>query len=84
MTDETNGRQAPRYSVAKIEPAAPPEGGADGEWYRYCIANDSSEIVGMRAGSLSAVRDYVEQYVDQLNQRAKLGYSTYAPRKVSR
>jgi hypothetical protein len=56
----------------------------EGEWYEYIIGRGSSSIRGKRAGSLKAVTEYVEEYADNLNQRAALGYSAYAARKPTK
>ena len=39
---------------------------------------------GKRAGSKKAVTGYVEEYVENLNRRATLGYSAYATRKSAK
>ena len=72
------------FSVVSIEKTDPPEGVSDGEWYDYVIIRGDSEIRGKRAGSKKAVTGYVEEYVENLNRRATLGYSAYATRKSAK
>ena len=73
-----------KFPVSSIEKTEPPEGVTGGEWYEYVIGRGSSVITGKRSGTLKAVTEYVEQYADNLNQRAKLGYSAYAARKPTK
>jgi len=70
-----------KFPVTSIEKTEPPAGVTEGEWYEYIIGLGSSAIKGKRAGSLEAVTEYVEEYADNLNRRAALGYSAYAERK---
>jgi hypothetical protein len=73
-----------KFPVTSIERTEPPAGVTEGEWYEYFIGRGSSSIRGKRAGSLKAVTEYVEEYADNLNQRAALGYSAYAARKPTK
>lgn len=73
-----------KFPVASIEKTDPPQGVKEGEWYEYVIGKGSSAITGKRAGSLKAVTEYVEEYADNLNRRAALGYSAYAARKPTK
>lgn len=77
-TDSDEGRKF-RVTIIKRIPA--PEGMAGDEWYRYVIDHVSSKIEGKRSGTYSSVQRYAEEYADNLNQRAKLGYSAYAAKK---
>lgn len=70
-----------KFPVTSIQKTEPPAGVTGGEWYEYIIGEGSSSIRGKRAGSLQAVTEYVEEYADNLNRRASLGYSAYAARK---
>lgn len=79
--DDVIGAQ---FSVVSIEKTDRPEGVSDGDWYAYVIIRGDSEIRGKRAGTLKAVTGYVEEYVDNLNRRATLGYSAYAARKPAK
>ena len=72
-----------QFSVVSIEKTEPPEG-VNGEWYGYVIIRGDSEIRGKRAGTRKAVTGYVEEYVENLNRRATLGYSAYATRKSAK
>jgi len=85
MTDlndeEPTKSKFPVTSIAKTEP---PSGVAEGEWYEYIIGQGASAIRGKRSGTLKAVTQYVEEYADNLNRRAALGYSAYAARKPAK
>ena len=70
-----------KFPVNSIEKTDPPDGATKGEWYEYIIGRGASAIRGKRSGSLQAVTEYVEEYADNLNRRAALGYSAYAARK---
>ncbi len=70
-----------RFSVTKIEKTDPPEGMPEGEWYHYVIGRGTSEIQGKRPGTLESVIEHVEEFVENLNRRALLGYSAYAAAK---
>lgn len=73
-----------KFPVTSIEKTEPPSGVTEGDWYEYIIGEGSSAIKGKRAGSLKAVTEYVEEYADNLNRRAALGYSAYAARKPTK
>jgi hypothetical protein len=73
-----------KFPITSIEKTEPPAGATKGEWYEYIIGRGSSSIRGKRSGSLQAVTEYVEEYADNLNQRAALGYSAYAARKPTK
>ena len=72
------------FKIIKIEKADPQGKTTGGEWYLYSIEHESSPIDGMREGTLSAVKKHVEEYVENLNDRATHGYSAYAAKKVKR
>jgi hypothetical protein len=85
MTDETDDEVfESKFPVTSIEKTEPPKGVTEGDWYEYVIGQGSSVITGKRAGSLKAVTEYVEEYADNLNRRAALGYSAYAARKPTK
>jgi len=69
-----------QFSVLSIEKTSPPDNGSGGEWYRYVIGHESTQINGMQSGSLHSVSQYVEQYVEKLNARPYWGYSSYSTR----
>ena len=77
--DELGERE---FVVTDIVEIDPPQGESRGTWYRYTIQHGLSPIEGMRSGSLKSVRRYAEEFAENLNQRALLGYSAYATRKV--
>jgi len=85
MTEPSPNEEFERkFRVTTIEKTEPPEGVEGGEWYHYVIDHHASKIEGKRSGTLQSVRSYVEEYADNLNQRATLGYSAYAARKVKK
>ena len=69
------------FVVTDVVETDPPQGVSGGSWFRYTIGHGSSPISGIRSGSLKSVRLYAEEFADNLNQRAMLGYSAYAARK---
>ncbi len=73
-----------KFSVTKIEKTDPPEGMPAGEWYRYVIGRGTSEIQGKRPGTLESVTEHAEEFVENLNRRALLGYSAYAAPKPAK
>ena len=73
-----------KFAVTKIEIMDPPEGMPEGEWYHYVIGRGTSEIQGKQPGTLASVTEHVEEFVENLNQRALLGYSAYAAPKPSK
>ena len=79
--DEVIERKFPVTSVVKTDP---PDGVTEGQWYEYVIGLGSSAITGKRAGSLKSVTEYAEDFADNLNRRAALGYSAYAARKPTK
>lgn len=72
------------FFVTDIVKTDPPDGSSSGTWYRYTIGHGSSPISGVRAGSLKSVKAYAEEFAENLNQRALLGYSAYAARRLQK
>jgi len=70
-----------QFHVSTIEKIEPPAGTSGDDWYEYTIGEGSSAITGKRAGSLKSVRLHAEEFAENLNQRAALGYSAYAARR---
>ena len=76
MNDESDDDIFDRkFNVTKIEKTDPPAGMQAGEWYRYVIGKGSSEIQGIRSGTLQSVTEHAEEYASNLNQRATQGYT---------
>ena len=75
---------AREFVVTEVVETEPPQGLSGGKWYRYTLSNAASPITGMRSGSLKSVRQYAEEFADNLNQRALLGYSAYAARRTKK
>ena len=77
-TDKINSRI---FRVISIEKSDSPEGITGEEWYQYVINQGLSSMTGKRPGTLKSVTEYVEEFVDNLNQRTTPGYSAHAVRK---
>lgn len=73
-----------KFALTSIERTDPPLGMIEGEWYEYVIGRGASAINGKRAGTLTSVTEYVEEFADNLNRRAASGYSAYAARKTTK
>lgn len=71
-----------KYHIHSIEEIDAPTGmESDQQWYQYVISHGPSRIEGKRPGTLESVKQHAEEYTENLNQRATLGYSAYATRK---
>lgn len=79
--DELGEREFFVIDVVEIDP---PNGVSRGNWYRYTIGHGSSPITGRRSGTLQSVRRHAEEFAENLNQRALLGYSAYATRRLQK
>lgn len=77
-------KQPEPFRILSIEKTDPPEGVSGGEWYRYSIDYKASPIVGIRSGTLSSVKQHLEEYLEKLNARATLGYSAYASKATKK
>lgn len=77
-------KQPEPFRIASIEKTDPPEGVSGGEWYRYCIEYKASPIEGIRSGTLSSVKQHLEEYLEKLNARATQGYTTYVSRNTKK
>jgi len=82
MNTESNKRiDEYTYHVLSVEKTEPPEGMPKGNWHHYVIRRGKSIIEGLQIGSLAAVTEYAEVFVEGLNERAAKGGSTYVARK---
>jgi len=79
--DELDDR---KFHVTGIEKTEPPAGMNEDNWYQYTIGEGVSVIRGKRSGSLKSVKEYAEEFAENLNQRAALGYSAYAARRLQK
>ncbi len=70
-----------QFAVTGIEKTEPPADETEGNWYQYTIGEGDSAITGKRAGSLASVRKHAEEFAENLNRRAALGYSPYTARR---
>jgi hypothetical protein len=90
MTDETSDDTSDetsddtydrKFRVTSVEKSDPPKGISGDDWYHYVISQGPSKIMGQRPGTLKSVTEHAEEFVENLNRRAALGYSAYAARK---
>jgi hypothetical protein len=70
-----------KYRLISVEKTDPPEGMPNGSWYRYVIGQGTSRIEGTRLGTLKSVTRHAEEYAENLDTRATIGYSAYVSRK---
>jgi len=70
-----------KFRLISIEKTDPPEGMPGDSWYRYVIGQGTSRIEGKRLGTLKAVTLHAEEYAENLDTRATIGYSAYVSRK---
>jgi hypothetical protein len=73
-----------QFHVSTIEKIDPPDGTSGEDWYEYTIGEGSSAIKGKRSGTLKSVRLHAEEFAENLNRRAALGYSAYAARRTQK
>lgn len=74
---------ASEYQMVKLEKTAAPAGAEGDNWYTYTIQRNSlTNIVGNRRGTLEQVKEYVREYVADINSRhGNGGYSLWMTRK---
>ncbi len=77
--DDTLERR--QFKVTSVKKTSPPAGASGAKWYQYVIGRGDSAIKGKRAGTLRSVKQHAEEFADNLNRRASLGYSPYAARR---
>ncbi|UCH40808.1 MAG: hypothetical protein JSU67_03690 [Gammaproteobacteria bacterium] len=80
MSEESANLDERQFQLTRIEKTTAPAGEADQQWYEYVIGEGTSAIRGKRAGSRKSVKQYAEEFAENLNRRANLGYSPYAAR----
>ena len=77
-----DGEEKPRYHVVTVEKIATPEGMPGNNWHRYVIRRNSSDIEGMKPGTLNSVTAHAETVAENLNMRSGGANNTaYASRK---
>ena len=81
MSAKNDHNDERHFAVTSIEKTEPPADETAGNWYQYTIGEGDSAITGKRAGSLASVRRHAEEFAENLNKRAALGYSAYATRR---
>ena len=84
MSDSFDSLGEREYFVTDVVKSDPPKGLSGDNWYRYTIGHGSTPISGLRSGSLKSVRRYAEEFAENLNLRALLGYSVYAARRLQK
>lgn len=82
-TEATTVASPSEYHVVKLEKTAAPNGAEGDNWYTYTIERNSlTNIVGNRRGTLEQVKEYVRNYVADINSRhGNGGYSLWMTRK---
>lgn len=70
------------YRLTNIEKTDPPEGMPEGNWYHYVVEYGDSTMNCIRAGTLAEVTQHAEAFVENLNSRSAIGYSSYGARKA--
>jgi hypothetical protein len=60
------------FELVSIQKAPAPSGGEGNDWFSYCISQGSNTITGYRQGSLSAIREAVQEIIVGLNERRSL------------
>lgn len=60
-----------KFEIVTIKKAKAPLSEREGNWYQYTIANNSTEITGLRRGSKDEVMGFVSASVHRLNNRHK-------------
>ncbi len=84
VPEETEKSLERHFHVTSIEKIDPPAGISGENWYQYTIGEGESAITGKRGGSLKSVKLHAEEFADNLNRRAALGYSAYAARRTQK
>lgn len=60
-----------QFEVVNFEKTQAPMPGNSGNWYQYTIANNITEITGIRRGSRAEVLNFVKSSIERLNTRHK-------------
>lgn len=66
------------FEVASVEKVDRPDGGQEGDWYRYVLASGPARITGYHRGTPEEVTDYAESCAADFNLRNATGKSTRA------
>jgi hypothetical protein len=66
------------FEVASVERVDRPDGGQEGDWYRYVLASGPARITGYHRGTPQEVTDYAESCAADFNLRNATGKSTRA------
>lgn len=78
VDDETSKEESPdryivktHFNVMSIEKTSAPEGMVGDDWYKYVIGKGSSEIQGLKMGTLNEVTEHANNVANDLNDRSK-------------
>lgn len=63
------------FAVASIEKVDRPDGGQEGDWYRYVLASGPARITGYHRGTPEEVAGYAESCAADFNLRNATGKS---------
>jgi hypothetical protein len=66
------------FEVASVEKVDRPDGGQEGDWYRYVLASGPARITGYHRGTPQEVTDYAASCAADFNLRNATGKSTRA------
>ncbi len=69
------------FTVVEVNECDAPFGTDDTTWSEYVVANRHTSIVGKNRGSTRQTLRYARQFAEELNARAKTGYSAFSPRR---
>lgn len=67
-----------QFEVTSVEKVSVPEGGQDGDWYRYVLASGRARITGFHRGTPEEVTAYAKNCAEDFNLRSATGKSTRA------
>lgn len=70
--------QRHHYQVTLVERAAMPDGGGNGDWYRYVLSSGQARITGLHRGTRDEVTAYAATCAADFNLRSMLGKAGHA------
>ena len=73
VEDESSNRYKVKsnFNVMSIEKTTTPEGMDGDNWYKYIIGKGTSEIQGLKMGTLTEVTSHANNVANDLNDRSK-------------
>lgn len=75
----------PRFNVMSVEKTSAPSGMTGDNWFEYVIGQGTSEIQGLKVGTLAGVTEHANSVADDLNDRLnskKTGYTQSQNKKT--